>query len=187
LFTSLDSLTTRFICFYLFLPFSQRFCTYLRIHTIEDMEKAKGLVVAFLRFALIEWAHVHGGTTKIRLFSWTFWDFFFGYATRNSERIKGGEIRLLMRSPVSSLCQILKSPVQQRTNLRFISLTLWDILSVDSTCTSKRIKGEKIRLRIRSLVLSLCKILKLPVQHPRTNPRFMSHVIGLLFCRFYTY
>jgi len=35
------------------------------------MQKAKGLVVALLRHALIrEWAHVHGGTTKIRLFSW---------------------------------------------------------------------------------------------------------------------
>ena len=51
---------------------------------------------------------------------------------------------------------------------------LLGILFVDSTCTSKRIKGGKSPFAnpfSRSLAMSN---LKLPVQPRRTNPRFMS-------------
>jgi len=96
-FTSLDSLTTRFISFMILSPFA--FFPRNFVYTYVDIlskrahaTRAKGFVVALLRYALIEWAHVHGGTTKIRIFSWTFWDFLFGYSMRDSEHIKGGKI-----------------------------------------------------------------------------------------------
>jgi hypothetical protein len=52
---------------YLLYLLSPNFCIYLHRHTIVEgtCKKADGLVVVLLRYALIEWVLVHGGTSMI--------------------------------------------------------------------------------------------------------------------------